>query len=417
MGAADAAPAVSAARVLARLEELFAIGGGPGANRPGLSAAEEQACALAAGWMAEAGLEVSWDAAGNLAGRLRGTEPGLPEVWTGSHLDTVPAGGRYDGALGVVAAIEAVARLPAADAPLPRTVAVVVFRDEEGWRFGHGLFGSRARFGLLQPGELDARDAGGTSVREALAALGRGDPDRVLAGPPAPAPGAYVELHVEQGPVLAGAGAPLGVVTGIVGMAGYRVTFHGAAGHAGTTPMGARSDALCAAAAFALELRSAAAGLDGAVATVGDVDVAPGAANVIPGRVEMTVDARVLDSGTLAALCAAVERTAPEVAAAEGCRADVAGSRLEPAPMAAPVRAVLARAVRAAGAEPVELASGAGHDAHSLASAGVPTGMLFARSLAGGVSHCPEEHTDAEAIALAVDALAHALAELARGPA
>jgi allantoate deiminase len=424
MGAADAAApatAASAARVLERLETLFAIGAGEGANRPGLSAEEEQACALAAAWMREAGLEVSWDAVGNIVGRLPGAAPDLPEVWAGSHVDTVPAGGRFDGALGVVAAIEAVGRLAAraGAGTLRRTVGVVVFRDEEGWRFGTGVLGSRALVGQIAAGDLDVRDADGISVGEALAALGREDlvrDGRVVAG--GKPPGVFVEAHIEQGPVLADAGAPLGVVTSIVGTAGFRVAFAGAAGHAGTTPMAGRADAVCAAARFALAVREAAtAAGDGAVATVGRIETPGGASNVLPARVEVTTDARAGDPAVFAALCAAVERAAADAAAAEGCTATVRpAGRIEPVPMAAVARAALARAVEAGGAPVVEIASGAGHDAQCLAAAGVPAGMLFVRSLAGGVSHRPDEHTDAEAVGLAVDALEHALADLADRP-
>lgn len=416
MRAAPAAGAPSIARVRARLDELFAIGPGPGANRPGLSVDEERACLFVCDWMAEAGLEVSRDAVGNVVGRLHGRDPGLGEVWSGSHVDTVPNGGRYDGALGVVAAVEALARLASRPERPRRTLAAVAFRDEEGWRFGTGLFGSRAMCGLVRSGELDARDADGVSVRDALAAVGHGHPP---AGADLPAPGiaAYVEVHVEQGPVLAAAGAPLGVVSAIVGMRGYRIAFRGAAGHAGTTPLGGRADAMCAAAAFVLAARTAAAAADGAVATVARVDAVPGAANVIAERAEATVDVRARDCTTLDAVCAAIERAAAHAAAAEGCTAEVHPlERLEPVAMASTVRDSLRRAADAIGAPAPDIASGAGHDAQALAAVGVPVGMLFARSLNGGVSHRPDEHTDEQAIALAVAALERALADLADRP-
>src|SRR5262245_47395008 len=215
-----------------RLERLYAIGGGAGANRPGFSAAEEEALELAAGWMEDAGLAVSRDG-GNLVGRLAGDEPELPEVWTGSHLDSVPEGGKFDGALGVVAALEAVGRL----GRRRRTLGVVVFRAEET-----GCHGSRA---FVSSGD--------------------------------PVPGAYVEAHVEQGSRLAAAGAALGIVSGIAGYLRRRVTFHGAAGHAGTTPMAERDDALVKAAEFVLRARVAAG--EDAVATVGQIEVEPGAVN------------------------------------------------------------------------------------------------------------------------------------------
>jgi len=273
---------------------------------------------------------------------------GSRQVWTGSHLDTVPAGGRFDGTLGVVAGLEAVERLA-----LPG-LGVVVFRDEE-----RGCAGSR-----------------GCGAR----------------------PDAYVEIHVEQGPTLLRADAPLGVVTAIVGYVRGRKTFSGTAGHAGTTPMDARDDALVAAAEYVLRAREAARAIDGAVATVGQVTVEPGGTNVIPGRVVVSVDARAPDAERLDGLAAALEIEEPV--------------RTEPAPMSPEVRAALREAVAAVGAPVLELPSGAGHDAGILATAGVPSGMLFVRSLNGGISHNPDELSSAEDIALAVDALEHALRRL-----
>jgi acetylornithine deacetylase/succinyl-diaminopimelate desuccinylase-like protein len=339
-------------RVLERLDRIYAIGGGPGANRPAHSAAEDEAHALVADWMEEAGLELERDAAGNLIGRRRGSAPELPEVWTGSHLDSVPEGGRFDGPLGVVGGLEAVERVGAS----ARTLAVVAFRGEEV-----GCLGSRAR---VESGSL---------------------------------PGLYVELHIEQGPVLARADAALGVVTGIVSYARADVTFAGTAGHAGTTPMEARDDALCRAAGFVLQVRDA-AGPD-AVATVGWLKVEPGAANVIPSRVELAVDARALAAPRLDRLVADL-----------GLEPHM---RVEPVAMSESVRVALRAAADAHGVVAPELPSGAGHDAGILAAAGVESGMLFVRSLAGGVSHSPDEHSDGGDVALAVDVLARALAALA----
>jgi allantoate deiminase len=398
-----------AERAVARLEELFRLGDGPHARRPALGPEEERACELAAGWMVEAGLEVAWDAAGNVVGRASGTEPQLPEVWTGSHLDTVPGGGRFDGALGVVAGLEAVAAATASG-PHRRTLAVTAFRDEEGWRFGRGLFGSRALCGALVAGEEDDRDADGVTLGEAVAALGRAwPPDGGWLGKGL---AAFVELHIEQGPILAAAGRTLGVVSEIVGMSGFEVVFGGAAGHAGTTPMHLRSDALVAAARMILGLRDATCAIDGAVATVGQLTVAPGASTVVPDEVRLSVDARAPDDERLDRLEAAVHEQA--AVAADGARHAVRRTwRLPAAPMDAGVRDTLRAGVAAAGAAPTELASGAGHDAQVFAAAGIPTGMLFVRSLAGGVSHSPDEHTDTLAIGQAIAALTTALRSLA----
>jgi acetylornithine deacetylase/succinyl-diaminopimelate desuccinylase-like protein len=331
--------------VLERLDELYAISGGVGANRVGGTEGEDDAHELAAQWMEQAGLQVEVDAAGNLIGRA-----GSGGVWTGSHLDSVPHGGKFDGALGVVAGIEAVERVGQG--------AVVVFRDEE-----RGCIGSSA---FVQ--------------REIL-------------------PDSFLEVHVEQGPVLERARAPLGLAMGIVGIARGERVFEGRAGHAGTVPMEARADALVAAAEYVLLVRDAAAAIDGAVATVGQIDVEPGAPNVIPSRVRVSVDARAPDRERLDRLVAQL-----------GMKEDF---RLEPVPMARRPLAALRAELESRGLPIVELPSGAGHDAAVLAAAGIPTAMLFVRSLNGGVSHSPEELSSAEDIELAVDVLAGALARLA----
>ncbi len=333
-------------RILERLEQLYAIGAGPGANRPHPSSAEDEAHALAARWMEEAGLAIEVDPDGNLLGRA--AERG--DVWVASHLDTVPQGGRFDGALGVVAGLEAVASVGRG--------SVVAFRGEEV-----GCIGSRA---------LVAR---GVAL-----------------------PSAFLELHIEQGPVLEQAGSPLGVVTSIVGYARGELVFEGRAGHAGTTPMEGREDALLPAAAAILRISAAAMDVDGAVATVGQVEVEPGGVNVIPSGVRISVDARAPDARRLERLI------------------DTIG--FEPTQRSAPVemderlRRLLRDEIVAQGSGVVELASGAGHDAGILAAAGVPSAMLFVRSLNGGVSHCPEELSSAEDIELAVEVLTAALARL-----
>ena len=339
-----------------RLDDVFQIGNGVGANRVGGTPEEDEACDLVAGWMREAGLEVERDERGNVVGRLVGDRPELPEVWTGSHLDSVPEGGKFDGPLGVLAGLEAVVAIGRSE----RTFGVVVFRDEET-----GCHGSRWRVGH---GSL---------------------------------PGSYVELHIEQGPRLARVDAPLGVVTGIVAYARRRVSFAGAAGHAGTKPMDAREDALCKAAEYILRVRESASAIDGAVGTVGVLEVEPGAVNVIPGAVNLTVDARAPDDARLGHLLSDLGLEPEPIVPA--------------APMAESVRAVLRDEVERRGLPVVELPSGAGHDAGVLASAGVEAGMLFVRSLNDGASHSPEEHSSDEDVALAVDVLTATLARLARG--
>jgi acetylornithine deacetylase/succinyl-diaminopimelate desuccinylase-like protein len=338
-----------------RLDDVFHIGnagGDGGANRIGGSPAEDEACRLAASWMEEAGLEVEVDAFGNVVGRLRGERPELPEVWTGSHLDSVPEGGKFDGALGVVAGLEAVRAIGRSE----RTLGVVVFRDEET-----GCHGSRWR---VQQGSL---------------------------------PGRYVELHVEQGPVLERASAPLGVVTSIAGIVRCTREFEGRADHAGTTPMDVRRDALVASAEYVLRVREVAAAIAGAVATVGELALEPGAANVVPERVRLTVDARAPDQERLDRLVAEL--------ALEDAHYVIPPVQLSPA--------VLREEVERRGLPVVELPSGAGHDAGVLAAAGVESSMLFVRSLNGGASHSPEEHSSDEDIERAVEVLTATLGRLA----
>jgi acetylornithine deacetylase/succinyl-diaminopimelate desuccinylase-like protein len=341
-------------RLEERLEVIYAIGGGPGANRIGYSQEEDEAHRLTAGWMREAGLAVEVDPDGNLIGRLIGDHPNLPEVWSGSHLDSVPQGGRYDGPLGVLGALEAVERLGRKQ----KTLAVVAFREEE-----RGCVGSHAR---SEHGVL---------------------------------PGAYVELHHEQGPRLARADAPLAVVTGIVGYVRGERVVEGSAGHAGTTPMDARDDALVRAATDILRIRDVAQSIDGAVATVGQLEVEPGGVNVIPGRVRFTIDARAPDRERL-------DRLIGELGI------DGAGA-VAPTEFAGAPADALREAVTARGLPLVELFSGAGHDAGVLARAGVPSGMLFVRALNGGVSHSPDELSSPDDVALAVDVLTDALGRLA----
>ncbi len=343
-------------RVLERLDELYAIGAGPGANRPHGSAAEDEAHELAATWLEAAGLAVEVDARGNLFGHVlqprKVSDTVSDACWVGSHLDTVPHGGKFDGALGVVAAIEAAERVGRG--------SVVVFRGEEV-----GCIGSRA-----------------------LVAAG------------GPLPRAFLELHVEQGPVLADRGVPVGVVTGIVGYARGELVREGRAGHAGTTPMDGREDALVAASLEIQRVRDAALAVPGSVATIGQLEVEPGGANVIPSLVRMSLDVRAPDAERLDALISSI-----------GFEPSY---RVEPTQFGGPAPDALRAAIVSRGLPIVDLASGAGHDAGVLASAGVDAAMLFVRSMNGGVSHSPDELSSEEDVALAVDVLADALRSTTR---
>jgi hydantoinase/carbamoylase family amidase len=397
-----------ASRTIERLLQLAEIGrvdGLQGTTRPGLDRREQRACELVAEWIREAGLDVGWDAHGNLFGTLPGSQPDAAEVWSGSHLDTVPNGGSFDGALGVLCSLEAVV----ASGLRPATQRLVVFRDEEGWRFGRGFFGSRAICGRLDEGELETPDAGGVSVGEALAALAI-EPVAAPMGLPA----SYVEVHVEQGPELERQGLGLAEVSAIAGMAGFAVEFTGVPGHAGTVPMAGRRDALTAAAEFVRAMRDAALRIPGAVATVGDLRIADPAANVIPGRVALSLDLRASEAKQLSSLVDAVPAIARAAAAAAGCTAGTTPTwRLAPVAMSDRVRATIRDQAMALGHPIAVLPSGAGHDAGILASAGVESGMLFVRSRNGGVSHHPDELTDEADVAAAIEVLTMTLATLA----
>ncbi len=242
---------------------------------------------------------------------------------TGSRFDTPPDGGAFDGALGVVAALDAVVAIKAGPAGR-RGITVVAFRLEEGPRFGRGVFGSRALVGALEPDEGELRDADGVSLAEAFAGLGLGElPDEPLAGP---RPSCFVEAHIEQGPVLAGRGAALGVVTSIAGMAGIELAFAGRRGHAGTVPMELRSDAMAAAAAFVTALHRSAGAIPGAVSTVGRLEVDPGATNTIPERVTLFADVRAPDAAGLGALVGTVAEAAADSARRGGAAPTSFGS-------------------------------------------------------------------------------------------
>ena len=386
-----------AARLRARLDVLFEIGLAAGTNRLGLGLGEQRAFELVGGWMRDAGLEVSADAAGNLYGRLAGTEPGLAEVWSGSHLDTPFDGGRFDGATGVLAALDALEAI-ATSGGAARTLAAVAFRLEEGPRFGRGVFGSRALCGMLEPDEPDLRDADGVTLEEAFVALGLGErlPREGWLGD---GPSSFLEAHIEQGPVLAAHGERLGVVTSIAGMVGVEIAFAGARGHAGTVPMALRADALGAAARLIVAAHELAGRIPDARATIGRVDVRPGATNTIPDAATLFADLRAPDDARVDELHAGVLEAAREAAAASRCAVEIVERWRYPAtPMSHGPTATVRRAIAGLGGEPFELPSGAGHDAQILGMAGVPVAMLFVRSDAGGVSHAPEELTADDAL-------------------
>ena len=370
---------------MARCAQLARISEEPGRlTRPYASRALAEARSLVAGWMREAGLQARLDAAGNLAGRRPGP-PGAPVLLLGSHLDTVRDAGAYDGPLGILVALEALQALGGSS--LGYGVDLYAFADEEGLRYGTTYLGSGAVAGTFDPAALDLVDAGGTRLADALRAFG-GDPAGLAA---AARRGedllGYVEVHIEQGPVLEELDVPVGVVAGIAGATRARVAFAGRAGHAGTVPMGLRRDALAGAAAWVLAVEAAGRGEEGLVATVGRLDAAPGAVNVVPGDAVALLDVRHPDDAVRRAAVAGLRLRAEELAAARGL--SVGWEELLDAPAVAMDPGLTARLRAAAGPGAPVLASGAGHDAVALAAL-CPVAMLFVRC-AGGISHHPDE--------------------------
>ena len=406
------APALDAgAALMARLDALAALSdAAPALTRLFLSPAHEAAVSQVRRWMTEAGMEAGIDAVGNVVGRYAAALPGRPTLLLGSHLDTVRDAGRYDGALGVLAAIAAVARLHAAGRRLAFGLEVIAFGDEEGVRFPVSLTGSRAVAGTVDPAVLEARDDDGVTMRDALTAFG-GDPAAI--GAVARAPGSvlgYLELHIEQGPVLEAAGLPVGVVTAINGASRYSVEVGGEAGHAGTVPMGMRKDALAAAAEMVLAVERLGAAGDALVATVGRLEAQPGAVNVIAGQARFTLDIRSPDDRVRRDAVAALHAAFEAVAGRRGVALSIERTYDEPATACSPwLCDALAAAVRRRGIRPLRLPSGAGHDGLAMAAL-CPIGMLFVRCR-GGVSHSPAESITAAdagtAVAVLLDALHH----------
>ena len=403
---------IEAALILTRADELATLSArGDGLERVHLSREHAAANALIADWMRAAGLGTRQDAAGNQWGRLEGAVPGLPALVLGSHIDTVPDAGRYDGMLGVLLAIQVASRIDAGE--LPFALEVVAFSDEEGTRFGTALLGSRAVAGGWDDAWFDRTDADGISLREAFAAFGL-DPRRVrdAARRERDVIG-YLEAHIEQGPELEDAGRALGIVSSIAAAKRYRITVEGQAGHAGGTPFDRRRDALAGAAEAVLAVETIARE-GGSIATVGRIEAFPGGVNVIPGRVEFSLDLRAETDDDrddawrriAEALTGLTDRRGLSYRAVVDYRADAVRS----APW---LMSALAGAVEAVepGAAAV-LWSKAGHDGMAIADL-TDIGMLFIRC-AGGVSHHPDESVRPDDVRLALLAFEGAVRALGR---
>ncbi len=393
-------------RLMRRLDRLAACSDdADGLTRLYLSPAHRDAVDLIAGWMREAGLSVSLDPAATLVGLWPGPAPDSPVLLLGSHIDTVRDAGRYDGTLGVLGGLAAIETLQADAVALPFAVALYAFGDEEGVRFPATLTGSRALAGTLDAGaQAAARDQDGTVLADALRRFG-GDPDRLAAARFRGRALGFVELHIEQGPVLERAGLALGVVAGINGAARYRIALTGEAGHAGTVPMRGRRDALAAAAEMMVAIRRIALSHDGVTATVGRIEAHPGAVNVIAGRAGFTLDLRAPEDGLRRRAWSEIEAALLQAAAEHRVEAVVERTHeAAAAPCDPGLMTALELACAQVGAATIRLPSGAGHDAMAMAAL-CKMAMLFVRC-AGGLSHNPAESVEPGDAGLAVAALA-----------
>jgi len=390
-----------AAERLAALAKLSSPG--PGVTRLPFTPEHRAALDLLGGWMEEAGLDVRLDAAGTLIGRREGP-PGAPCMLMGSHQDSVREGGAFDGAMGVVLAILALAKLRAEGVTLPFTVEVLAFADEEGVRFPTALIGPRALAGTFDPAVLDMADAEGSRLGDAMRDFGL-NPDAIpaLKRDPAGIIG-YLEAHIEQGPVLEAEREALGVVTAICGIERYPVVVSGETGHAGTLPMQMRRDALVGAAALVGEVDRLARAEPGLLGTVGTLTVLPGAVNAVPREARLTVELRAPDDAVREQAGQALGAFARALASERGLTLDMHRSYHQPAAPCDPgLTEALLQAVRATGGRGLALPSGATHDASAMADL-CPIAMLFLRC-AGGVSHRPEEHASPSDMALAIEAM------------
>lgn len=401
-----------AAKVLGRLDELARISSEPeNISRLYLTTEHKVAADLVGSWMRSSGLTTRIDDAGTVIGRVEGSNPAGKTLLIGSHIDSVRNGGRFDGCMGVVLAIEAVGELVRSNRLPPYAIEVLAFGDEEGVRFPHTLCGSRALAGEFDPAALDATDDCGISMRTALIAFGA-NPENIksLARDPASLLG-YLEVHIEQGPVLESEGLPVGIVTAISGASRYRVLVTGKAGHSGTLPMPLRRDALTAAAEQILAVEKIARDTAGLVATVGQIMVNPGAVNVVAGAVEYTLDVRSPLDGTRRNGLRLIEKELKVIAQRRQVTVKLQATYDQKAATCdGRIIRRLSDSIERVGHAAFGLPSGAGHDGLAMVEL-CPIGMLFVRCK-GGISHHPDESVKADDVETAVQVLLDFLVNL-----
>jgi beta-ureidopropionase / N-carbamoyl-L-amino-acid hydrolase len=412
-------PTIDGAVLRKRIEALSVFGrpaGGTfadGVSRVAYSESDVQGRKYVMDLMRAAGLDVRIDPAGNIFGRRRGGDPTLPPILFGSHIDSVPSGGNFDGDLGSLAALGSIEALDAAAVQTRHPLEMVIWAHEEGVAFGRGLAGSRIVAGDIKPGDLD-QVWNGMKRADGIRAIG-GDPDRIAeATRPRGSLHCYLELHIEQGGTLHRDSVPIGVVEGIVAIDRYDATITGFANHAGTTPMNERQDALVAASRLAIAVREVVTREPGRqVGTVGRFDVSPNAPNVIPGTVKLTIELRDLSPEKLRGLAQGIRTRAIDIGAATNTKIELSSlSHNPPAAASTDVQSAIERATANLSLESRRLPSGAGHDAQMMAQLG-PMGMIFVPSI-GGISHSPKELTSWEDCTRGADALLNAILEIDR---
>ena len=385
---------INETRINQTMQELGELGDSPeGMLRVAYSPEDIAGRDYAIKMMQEAGLETHIDTAGNIIGRRPGSDDSLPAIAMGSHTDTVPKGGKYDGALGVMAAIEVIRTLEEQGHNTRHPLEVINFTNEEGTRFHRWLVGSRSMSGLLEQEDLDAVDDDGLSLGPCLADIG-GDISRIEEAVRKPGElAAYFELHIEQGPYLDRSGTPIGVVTGITGRAVFEVEIKGNANHAGTTPMSTRRDALVSASKLVLAIQKMAAEQEICrVSTVGSIKAVPNAVNVIPGSASIGLEFRDTDMEALAAAEQELQRITDQAVIDDAVDIDVIRHRFTASvPITPDMQAMVAEAAENCGFEWESLPSGAGHDAQAVANI-APVAMIFVPSV-DGISHSKEEYS------------------------
>jgi N-carbamoyl-L-amino-acid hydrolase len=414
VGAAQKAqPLANEARIQQHITELSKFGANPqgGVSRVAFSDADIAGREYIKKLMQDAGLVVRVDTAGNIIGRREGSNAKLPPILIGSHTDSVPGGGNYDGDVGVLGAIEVAQVLKERNVRLKHALEVVDFADEEG-----GTVGSFAMIGHLQPAALGLMTHSGKTIGDGIRAIG-GDPDRLAEAQRKPGDlAAYVELHIEQGAILDESDIDIGVVEGIVGIRWWDVTIQGVANHAGTTPMNRRHDAMLSAAELTLAVNRVATSTPGRqVATVGRIRAEPGAPNVIPGKVVMSLEIRDLDPDKMTSVFDAIRAEAQKIAEARQTPIDFKPLEVssEPAPTDERIRAIISKAADSLGLSHKSMPSGAGHDAQEIARI-APTGMIFVPSV-GGISHAPKEFTSQQDMANGANVLLQTVLSIDRG--